>query len=79
MIATTKSLRGFKYAEVLTNGNRFSRFTPIELKSEACLGLADLVDNGGVPDWLICDGSGEQKEGAFKTLSQKTPHKADLD
>jgi len=59
MFATTKSLRGFKCAQLFTDGKGFTRFHPMASKSDAHEALNSWVQTDGIPEHLITDGAGE--------------------
>jgi hypothetical protein len=50
LIGKVKSIRQFKCAQVTTNGLGYTRFLPIESKSEAQNGLIDFIHNAGIPE-----------------------------
>jgi hypothetical protein len=52
---TAKSIRGFKCAHLIGNGLGFSRFMPMELKSDAHLSLTSFIQQHGVMENLIVD------------------------
>ena len=49
-----------KAAQVTTNGKGFARFVPVRSKAMASDGLVDLINNVGIPEHLVTDGSKEQ-------------------
>jgi hypothetical protein len=71
LIGKVKSIRQFKCAQVTTNGLGYTRFLPIESKSEAQHGLIDFIHNAGIPEWLITDGSKEQSSREFEDTVRK--------
>lgn len=52
---TAKSIRGFKCVHLIGNGLGFSRFMPMELKSDAHLSLTSFIQQHGVMENLIVD------------------------
>jgi len=71
LIGKVKSVRQFKYGQVTTNGLGYTRFLPIESKSEAHNGILDFIHNAGIPEWLITDGSKEQSSREFEDMIRK--------
>ena len=55
-----KSIRGFTCAQITTNGKGFSRFWAMVSKADANDGLLDFIQNVGIPENLLVDGSKEQ-------------------
>ena len=55
-----KSLDGNKYAQVFANDSFFAVSYPIDKKSSAEQALKQFIADFGIPDRIICDGSGEQ-------------------
>lgn len=53
---TTKSIRGFKCAHLIGNSLGFSRFMPMESKSDAHLSLTGFIQQNGVMENLVVDG-----------------------
>ena len=57
-----KSIRGHKYSQVFGNKDFFVEVYPINKKSECGTALELFVDDFGIPDVLIHDGSKEQSQ-----------------
>jgi hypothetical protein len=55
LIGNVTSTRKYKYAQVTTNGLGYTRFMPMEVKSDASQGIVDFIHNAGIPEWLITD------------------------
>jgi hypothetical protein len=55
-----RGIGGETCAQVTTNGFGCGRFLPLRTKKEASDGLSDLINNQGVPEHLVTDGSREQ-------------------
>ena len=66
MSLSVRSTRGNSCGQVFSNEAGWSRFFPLQSKSEAHLALSTLFKNDGVPNDLILDGSKEQTAGDFK-------------
>jgi hypothetical protein len=60
-----KSIRGYKCAQMTTDGKGFGRFWAMERKEQAHEALNDLIQTDGAPDWLITDNALEQGGGPF--------------
>jgi hypothetical protein len=60
-----KSIRGYKCAQMTTDGKGFGRFWAMERKEQAHEALNDLIQTDGSPDWLITDNAKEQGGGPF--------------
>ena len=68
MFATSKSIRGYKCAQVFTNGNGFDFFLPMQSKSEAPWALQSLVHEYGIPSWITSDNAPELSDGKWSKL-----------
>jgi hypothetical protein len=55
-----KSLDGNRHAQIFATSDFFAVAYPMEKKSQAGQGLKQFISDYGVPDVLVCDGSGEQ-------------------
>ena len=55
-----KSLDGNRYAQVFANDSFFAVSYPMEKKSSAGQALKQFIAEFGIPDRIVCDGSGEQ-------------------
>ena len=63
-------------AQLTTNGKGFARFVPVKNKASASEGLVDLINNVGIPEHLITDGSKEQgSEATWRTNWMKVVKK----
>jgi hypothetical protein len=60
MFCTSKSLRGFKCAQVITSGAGYDLFYPMRKKSEAEDALNWMIRTVGVTKDLVSDGAGEE-------------------
>jgi hypothetical protein len=75
MFSTSKSLRGYKCAQVFTNGAGYDLFYPMRKKSEAGEALNSMIRTIGVPKDLVSDGAGEETGGCFgKTVKEYKIH-----
>ena len=68
-----KSLDGNKYAQVFVNDSFFAVSYPMDKKNSAGQALKQFIADFGVPDRIICDGSGEQmgKRTEFTATARK--------
>ena len=55
-----KSLDGNKYAQVFVNDSFFAVSYPMDKKSSAGQALKQFIADFGIPERIVCDGSGEQ-------------------
>jgi hypothetical protein len=70
MFASEKSLRGYKTAQVFTNGCGYDRFYTIMSKAEAPFGL---IHDDGIPQLLVSDYANEQI--SVRKDLPKVPHR----
>lgn len=63
MFAAVKSIRGFKGAQVFTNGRGFDVAYPHVSKREAGTGLRRFIRDVGIPETLVIDNAPEQTGG----------------
>jgi hypothetical protein len=71
LIGNVTSVRQYKYAQVTTNGLGYTRFMPMEAKSDASQGIVDFIHNAGIPEWLITDNAKEQHSRQFEDVIRK--------
>ena len=78
MAGRCQSLDGNKYAQIFGNESFFTACYPMESKSQAGEALKQFIEDFGIPDKIVCDGSGEQtgKKTEFRRLVRK--HGIDL-
>ena len=73
-----KSLDGNRYAQVFANDSFFAVSYPMEKKSSAGQALKQFIVEFGIPDWIICDGSGEQTGKSMEFATTVRKHGIDL-
>jgi Reverse transcriptase (RNA-dependent DNA polymerase) len=71
MFSNLPSIRGYKAAQVFTNGSGFDHFYPIESKGDANDGLLEYVKEVAIPQILVSDGSKEQTASKFAETCKK--------
>ena len=57
MFSTTKSLQGYKCAQVFTNGLGYDLFYPLKKEADAANALNEVVRTIGIPKELVSDGA----------------------
>ena len=73
-----RSLDGNCHAQIFANKDFFAVAYPLEKKSHAGEGLKQFISDFGVPDTLLCDGSGEQTGKRTTFREQVRKHAIDL-
>jgi hypothetical protein len=71
MFSNLPSIRGYRAAQVFTNGSGFDHFYPIESKGDANDGLLEYVKEVAIPQILVSDGSKEQTASKFAETCKK--------
>ena len=65
MFATTKSVRNHKMAQVFTDSKGYTKFYPMDQKSEAGTQLWRFVNQVGIPKTLVTDNAREETQGSW--------------
>ena len=73
-----KSLDGNKYAQVFANESFFAVSYPMDKKSSAGQALKQFIADFGIPDRIVCDGSGEQTGKRMEFTATARKHGIDI-
>ena len=73
-----KSLDGNKYAPGFVNDSFFAVSYPMDKKSSARQALKQFIVDFGVPDRIVCDGSGEQRGKRTEFTATARKHGIDI-
>jgi transposase InsO family protein len=71
MFGKVKSTRGYKAAQVYTNGSGYDRFYPIKSKGDVSHTLVSMIHDAGIPQELVSDNAPEEVGGEFSRICRQ--------